>query len=78
MRNAREGRGRRGETRTVGVLEALLALLEVPELVDDLLHEALELAHLRLEARERLLVRDGAKGDASGSQRHGRHGRTYL
>lgn len=58
LRGGEGGRERRG--RTVGVTHAGLSSLQVGKLVDDLLDDALELAHLDLERREGLLVRDGA------------------
>lgn len=62
--------------RTVRLLEPLLPRLQVVHLVHDLFHNTLQLAHLRLERRERLLVRNSAvwrkprsagnRGDAGG------------
>lgn len=52
----KEGR----KVRTVRGLKTFFAFFEIPELVDDLFHYTLELAHLCLECGEGFLVRDRA------------------
>ena len=55
-------RGRKWTTQrklTIRIRNPRFPLVEIPHLVYDLLDEAFELAHLRLEPREGFLVGDG-------------------
>lgn len=67
-RSPRLGRPGSGAQRlTVRVSHSCLASLEVVEFFDDFFDDALEFAHLDLEAREGFLFRDGVVVDGVGA-----------